>query len=327
MPSVLPSQAQNLVADTGYPVMLEAYEAHPKFFPLYTDVRPMSEAWMPLVGHRQVLHGGVEQLVEIEPGQEIHASSIGGTRTLLGKIRKFSRRHGFPVEIWSAANADALMGATLRDLSRQWADYSVIKKDSVVAGLFNNGALTAGSTADFKNQFAEERSVVDGFVYDGLPFFDTAHLSLNGGSYVNHTASRTLTQANLDTTYTTITATNNRDERDERIMLRPELLMVPADLRATARELLESELKPGGANNDINANQGLLTALVNPYLTDTTGWFIGSPKGVKVFDSGAPEFRTWYDEPTQTIWVSATTHIGAMVVDWREWYACNVAAS
>lgn len=327
MPSVLPSQIQNLVADTGYPVMLETYQAQPQFFPLYTTVRPMSEAWMPNIGHKEVLHGGVEQLEEIEPGQEIHASSVGGTRTMLGKIRKYSRKHGFPIETWSAANADMVMGATIRDLSRKWAEYAVIKKDSAVAGLFNNGALTAGSTADFKNQFADERSVVDGFIYDGLPFFDTAHASLAGTTYSNHTASRALTADNLETTVTTYTGTNNRDERDERIFLMPEYLMVPTDLRITAAEILESELKPGVSTNEINAQRGIMSRIVNPYLTDTDGWFIGSRAAVHVFDSGAPEFRTWFDENTQTIWVSATTYLGAMVRDWRHSYACNVAAS
>lgn len=332
MPTVLPSQIQNLIADTGYPVMLEEYAAHPRYFEQYTTVAPSSAAWMPNIGHKKVLHGGVEQLVEIEPGQEIHASSVGGTRTALGKIRKLARMISFPVEVWNSSNADAVMGRDIRALSQRWAQYSSLKKDEIVAGLFNNGALTAGSTADFKNQFADERSVVDGFIYDGLPFFDTAHLSLAGTSYSNHTASRNLTQANFETTYTTMTATNNRDERDQRVPIMPNILMVPADLRSTALELIQSEMKLGaGANADdinaINANRGIVQVVVNPFLTDTDGWFLGSARGVEVFDSGAPEFRTAFNEREQSIEVYVSTYIGAMVVNWREWYACNVAAS
>ena len=326
MPTVLPSQVSNLIADTGYAVLLESYAAEPAFFPMFTDVRPMSESWSP-GGHKEVLQSGVEQLEEIEFGQEIHGSSVGGTRTAYMKTRKLSRMISFPEEIWRSQNAQAVMGASIANLARTWGQYAIVKKDQIVAGLFNNGALTAGSPGDFKNHWSGETGAVDGFIYDGLPFFDTAHLDLAGNSYANHLASSALSATTMGEVYAVMSATNNRDERGERISLRPDLLMVPADLRTTGIELLDSELKPGGSNNDINANRGLLNLIVNPYLTDSTGWFMGKKDGVRVYDSGVPVFRENFNARTQSVEVYVSTYISVGVVNWRFWTGLDIAAS
>jgi hypothetical protein len=53
------------------------------------------------------------------------------------------------------------------------------------------------------------------------------------------------------------------------------MLVVPPDLMFVARELLGSEMKPGTANNDINALRDFgLTFKVVDYLTSTTAWFL-----------------------------------------------------
>tara|TARA_R110000751_G_scaffold214918_3_gene318478 strand:- start:113 stop:1093 length:981 start_codon:yes stop_codon:yes gene_type:complete len=326
MPTVLPSQVSNLIADTGYAVLLESYAAEPAFYPMFTDVRPMSESWSP-GGHKEVLQSGVEQLEEIEFGQEIHGSSVGGTRTAFMKTRKLSRMISFPEEIWRSQNAQAVMGASIASLARTWGQYAIVKKDQIVAGLFNNGALTAGSVGDFKNHWSGETGAVDGFIYDGEPFFDGAHLDLAGNSYANYLASGALSASTMANIYAVMSAENNRDERGERVSLRPDLLMVPADLRTTGIELLDSELKPGGSNNDINANRGLLSLIVNPYLTDSTGWFMGKKEGVRVYDSGVPVFRENFNARTQSVEVYVSTYISVGVVNWRFWTGIDIAAS
>jgi len=60
----------------------------------------------------------------------------------------------------------------------------------------------------------------------------------------------------------------------------PKYLVVPIDLQATARVILESKYLPGGANNDINSEFGVAEVLVSEYLrADTNNWFVVADPG------------------------------------------------
>ena len=75
------------------------------------------------------------------------------------------------------------------------------------------------------------------------------------------------------------------DQAGLRIMARPQKLLVPPQLRYTAIRLMETELRPGTANNDINAvrytgeYQGFETL---DFLTSNFAWFVKTtiPGGV-----------------------------------------------
>ena len=75
------------------------------------------------------------------------------------------------------------------------------------------------------------------------------------------------------------------DERGLKVSVRGEKLIVPPALQFVADRLLESTLRPGSADNDVNAtrNMGMLPQgyVVNHYLTDTDAWFIktDAPRG------------------------------------------------
>lgn len=129
--------------------------------------------------------------------------------------------------------------------------------------VLNNGFNTTGATAEY---------TTTGF--DGLALFSTAHTRLDGGP----------TQRNRPTTDVdlSVTGVQNmvidfnilKDDRGRPSMIRPKLLIVnPQDI-FTARELLQSEYKPGTANNEINAvREEALTFMVSHYKTDTLSWF------------------------------------------------------
>ena len=65
------------------------------------------------------------------------------------------------------------------------------------------------------------------FIYDGKPFFASAHPDKVGNTYANATASGSLTHTNLKTIYTTYTSTNNRDERGQIVTITPDTLLIP----------------------------------------------------------------------------------------------------
>ena len=80
------------------------------------------------------------------------------------------------------------------------------------------------------------------------------------------------------------------DERGLKVSVRGEKLIVPPALQFVADRLLESTLRPGTADNDVNAsrNMGMLPQgyVVNHYLTDTDAWFIktDAPRGFVHFE-------------------------------------------
>lgn len=114
--------------------------------------------------------------------------------------------------------------------------------------------------------------------YDALSLFNTAHTLLRGGTQAN----RPTTEADLSLTSLQAAIETFRlwtDEDGHRADLYPKMLIVPVQSRWLASELLESELKPGTANNEINAlvDQGIKW-MDSPYITDTDSWFMLSDK-------------------------------------------------
>ena len=80
------------------------------------------------------------------------------------------------------------------------------------------------------------------------------------------------------------------DERNMIIALRGTKLIIPPQLKFIADRLLESTLRPGTADNDINAtkNMGMVPEgyTVNHFLTDTDAFFLktDAPNGFKHFE-------------------------------------------
>lgn len=111
--------------------------------------------------------------------------------------------------------------------------------------------------------------------FDGLGLCSTAHTRLDGGATQ---ANRPSTDVDLGLTglqNAIITFDNWKDDRGRPAMIRPRRLIVSPEDKFTARELLNSEYKPGTANNDVNALQDEgLSYFVSHYKTDSDAWFL-----------------------------------------------------
>jgi len=123
---------------------------------------------------------------------------------------------------------------------------------------------------------------------DGVPLFSTQHPLVSGGVNSNTPA----TQADLNETSleaAVIQISLWTDERGLLIAARPKKLIVPPALQFVATRLLETELRVGTNDNDINAikNNGSIPEgyTINHYLTDTNAWFLTTdvPNGMKHF--------------------------------------------
>ena len=124
---------------------------------------------------------------------------------------------------------------------------------------------------------------------DGLELCSTAHTLVSGNTFRNELS----TAADLNETsleQALIDIAGFVDERGLKIAVRGMKMIVPKELQFTTDRLLESTLRPGTADNDINAvrNMGMLPDgyHVNHFLTDTDAWFIitDAPNGLKGFN-------------------------------------------
>ena len=161
---------------------------------------------------------------------------------------------------------DSLSSRYTKSLARAMAYTKQVK----AAAILNNGFSSA-------------------FTYgDGVPLFSTSHPLVSGGVNSNtFTTPADLNETSLEAAVIQIAGWT--DERGLLIAAKPKKLIVPPNLQFVATRLLETELRVGTTDNDINAikNNGSIPEgyTINHYLTDTNGWFLTTdvPNGLKHF--------------------------------------------
>jgi hypothetical protein len=123
---------------------------------------------------------------------------------------------------------------------------------------------------------------------DGKVLFATDHPLVNGGVNSNRpTTGADLNETSLEAAVIQIAAWT--DERGLLIAAKPKKLIVPPSLMFVATRLLETSLRVGTTDNDINAlkSNGSIPGgyCVNHFLTDTNAWFLTTdvPNGLKHF--------------------------------------------
>ena len=164
---------------------------------------------------------------------------------------------------------DSLSGRYTKSLARAMAYTKQVKGASVLNNGFTNSSQYYGG--------------------DGVPLFSTAHPLVSGGVNSNTFATQAdLNETSLENAVIQIAAWT--DERGLLIAAMPRKLIIPPALQFVATRLLETNLRVGTADNDINAikNNGSIPEgyAINHYLTDTNAWFLTTdvPNGMKHFE-------------------------------------------
>jgi hypothetical protein len=123
---------------------------------------------------------------------------------------------------------------------------------------------------------------------DGVPLFSANHPLVSGGTNSNVPSTPAdLNETSLEAAVIQISLWT--DERDLLIAAKPKKLIVPPALQFVATRLLETELRVGTNDNDINAlkSNGSVSEgyTINHFLTDTNAWFLTTdvPNGMKHF--------------------------------------------
>jgi len=124
---------------------------------------------------------------------------------------------------------------------------------------------------------------------DGVSLFSASHPLVSGGTNSNiPTTAADLNETSLEAAVIQISLWT--DERSLLIAAKPRKLIVPPSLQFVATRLLETELRVGTNDNDINAlkNNGSIPEgyAINHFLTDTNAWFLTTdvPNGMKHFE-------------------------------------------
>jgi len=124
---------------------------------------------------------------------------------------------------------------------------------------------------------------------DGVSLFNTAHPLVSGGTNSNTPSTAAdLNETSLENAVIQIAAWT--DERGLLIAAKPRKLIIPPNLMFVATRLLETSLRVGTTDNDINAlkNNGAIPEgyTVNHFLTDANGWYLTTdvPNGLKHFE-------------------------------------------
>ena len=163
---------------------------------------------------------------------------------------------------------DTLSARYTKALARAMAYTKQVK----AANVLNNGFNTSGSYNGG----------------DGVPLFSASHPLVTGGTNSNIPSTPAdLNETSLENAVIQIAAWT--DERGLLIAAKPRKLIVPPALQFVATRLLETELRVGTTDNDINAlkNNGSIPEgyAINHFLTDTNAWFLTTdvPNGMKHF--------------------------------------------
>jgi hypothetical protein len=163
---------------------------------------------------------------------------------------------------------DSLSARYTKALARSMAYTKQVKAAAILNNGFTNSAQYYGG--------------------DGVPLFSASHPLVNGGTNSNVPSTPAdLNETSLENAVIQIAAWT--DERGLLIAARPRKLVVPPSLQFVATRLLETSLRVGTNDNDINAikNNGSIPEgyTINHWLTDTNAWFLTTdvPNGMKHF--------------------------------------------
>jgi hypothetical protein len=165
---------------------------------------------------------------------------------------------------------------------------------------------------------------------DGAALCSSSHPSLSGNQRNQLSVAADLNETSLEQILIDIAGLT--DERGLKIAVRGTKLIIPKELQFIAERVLNSNLRPGTADNDANAmkNMGMLPegAVVNHFLTDTDAFFVmtDAPNGFKYFNRSPIKTAMEGDFDTGNMRFKARERYSFGVSDWRSVFGTPGAA-
>jgi hypothetical protein len=210
-------------------------------------------------------------------------SPVQGWNTLV-KYRTFSDGVNFSKNAVEDNVKNGEIGKTLKGYADTWGETYRNEQEIFGGKIFAFGGATSGN-AIYQNSWGSETQTYANLFPDNKPFFNltgNARTTKGGNTYYNAISSGALTPVNFRTLYNLVSDTNSFSEQDQRIMNKPDTLMVgTSDDYLTALQITKSDKLPNSQLNDTNVYKGLVSALFWPFLVwnaSDTGYYIGKAK-------------------------------------------------
>ena len=183
-------------------------------------------------------------------------------------------------------------------------------KEIKAANVLNNATSTAGG--------------------DGVSLLNTSHPTQNGTQSNTLATAADLSETSLESLL--IQIADMKDDRGLRIAAQGQMLIIPTAYTFVAERLLESQLRTGTADNDINAirNGGYLPQgyHIMRRLTDSDAFFIKTdvPDGLKMFQRSPMKRGMEGDFETGNVRYKVRERYSFGFTDWRGLFGTEGAA-
>lgn len=266
--------------------------------------------------------GAVCQMKEATQGTEydLETGDIGEVPTFTNAIEFSSPTEGYRKSIGETQYALGMKA------TRQ------LLRNDLYGVLRNRAAALADSFRD-KRESIGASPFVDGFTAaftsgDDLSLFNTAHTNRQNSLTQSNRGTSAFSPAAVEAAR--LAMLKFRTNADNKMGVRMDMLIVPADLHEKAYELIKSAGKVDTANNNRNYHQGRYKLVVwDNYLSDVNNWFVADSKLLK----RTLIYREW--EPTQffrsgefdtlVAKFAGYMSVGISTVEWRSVYGSIVS--
>lgn len=321
---VFRNQFTQLMQKDLYKWTWESYATLPTVYDKVFDVQTSDSSY-----EKGTTGIGVGELDETPEGNDVQEKNMIEGFTVIGKNRSFRNSISVTEEFVEDTPAEKIANF-MKDATKGWGEGVIIAKEKFAAKFFNRGGYTAGDDV-FNNTIT---NVVDdptgNLCYDNKPFFNLSNnlrSSKGGGTYYNSLA-LALSDTNLQTAYNQMAVTNNRNERDDIVAIKPNIILIPSALRFTTDKILHSAQVLGSANNDINPVQNLVTPIEWQYLTNSSAWFLGMAKKGLVWQERKPFVIDFYQNDENNKYIAKiSARWGARMENWRNWVGSQLLTS
>lgn len=202
----------------------------------------------------------------------------------------------------STAYDSHAQGAVSRGTNVAYSLGYIVTREELADNLYESVSMARAGSLAFS--MAQTRENVGANIYnrafnssfpggDGKELLATDHGSLAGDQSNELATAADLSEGSLEDL--TINILDAKNSKGLQISLQPKCLIVPTALIYDARRILQSTLRSGTADNDINALKSLSVipdVKVNNYLTDSDAWFVRTncPTSLCWFDREAVQF-------------------------------------
>lgn len=200
--------------------------------------------------------------------------------------------------------------------------YNVINQMVSQMGTVARYRMEQDAAGPFVNAFNSTYTV-----FDGLSLCNGSHSFLSTSTTQSNSGTSAFSYAALDAS---IIAMRKWKGSQDRLVLDiyPDTLIGPVDLDTQFREVIDSKLKPGTANNNINVFNKSFTIHTTPFLQDTNDWFLIDSRRMKEFliwlQRIPLEFKNMGDFDTYTKKYAAYMRYSNSPVHWMWVYGHSV---